>query len=78
MNKISYSNQSGGVAFCIKDRHTSEIVEDVFFGQDDVDDLWIKFKLGSNKSMKFGNLYRHTALNLLCLSKLLKSVGFFK
>ena len=59
VNKISNSNQSGGVAFFIKDCHTYEIVEDVCFSQCDVDDLWIKFKLESNKSMIVGNLYRH-------------------
>ena len=59
INSISKSNQSGVVAFFGKDFHIYEIIEDVFFGQSDVDDLWLKVKLGNNKSMIVGNLYRH-------------------
>ena len=59
VNKVSKGNRSGGVAFFVKDCHTYEIVEDVFFSQCDVDDLLIKLKLGNNKSIIVGNLYRH-------------------
>ena len=38
LHNISNSNQSDGVAFFIKDFHTYEIIEDVFFNQCDVDD----------------------------------------
>ena len=46
VNNISNCNQSVCDVFFIKYCHTNEIVENIFFGKYDVDDLWIKFKLG--------------------------------
>ena len=43
----------------VKDCQNFEIIEDVFFGQSDMDDLLLKVMIGNNKSMVVGNLYRH-------------------
>ena len=69
VNKVSKSYQSGGVAFYVNDCHTYEIVEDVFFSQCGVDDLWIKLKLENNKSMIVGNLYRHPSSSFVQLQE---------
>ena len=59
VNKLSNSNQSGGVAFFVRACHSYEVVEGVSFKQCDVDDLWISIKLGNNKHLILGNVYRH-------------------
>ena len=43
----------------MKDCQNFEIIEDVFFGQSDMDDLLLKVIIGNNKSMVVSNLYRH-------------------
>ena len=59
VNKLSNSNQSGGVAFFVRACHSYEVVEGISFKQCDVDDLWISIKLGNNKHLILGNVYRH-------------------
>ena len=56
VNKISNSNQSGGVAFFVKNWLDYEVVEDISFNQCDVDDLWINVKLGNSKCVTIGNV----------------------
>ena len=41
VNKLSNSNQSGGVEFFVRACHSYEVVEEVSFEQCDVNDLWI-------------------------------------
>ena len=57
--RLVYINRSGGFAFFVKNSHTYETVEDLFFSQCDEDDLLIKLKLGNNKSITVGTFYRH-------------------
>ena len=59
VNRVSNSNQSGGVAFFVKNCLDYEVVEDMSFNQCDVDDLWINVKLGNSKCVTIGNVYRH-------------------
>ena len=64
VNKLSNSNQSGGVAFFVRACHCYEVVEGVFFEQCDVDDLLISIKLENNKYLVLGNVYRHPSSTL--------------
>ena len=57
VNRISSSNQSGGVVFL--NCFDYVVVEDMSFNQCDEDDLWINFKLGNSKCVKIGNMQRH-------------------
>ena len=69
VNKLSNSNQSGGVAFFVRACHSYEVVEGVSFEQCDVDDLWISIKLENNKSFIVGNVYRHPSSGIDTLKK---------
>ena len=56
VNKLSNSNQSGGVAFFVRACHSYEVVKGVSFEQCNVDDLWISIKLENNKYFIVGNI----------------------
>ena len=72
---MSNSNQSGGVAllFC-KIMPYFWNLEDVFPGQCNVDDLWIKSNLGKTKSMILGICTDIQDLIFFILDKTLKGI----
>ena len=74
VNKLSNSNQSGGVAFFVRACHSYEVVKGVSFEQCNVDDLWISIKLENNKSFVVGNVYRHPSSGIVTFKENLLNV----
>ena len=61
VNRISNSNQSGGVAFFVEICLDYEIVEDMCLNLCNLDDLWINVKLVNSICVIIGNVNRNTS-----------------